>query len=318
MKVDLHRHIGGSIRIETIAKMIQLPIEEIKSKMLYAPNEQYTFQSFLRKFDILDKITWDKKNIHLLLKQIIWDIVAEKINYCELKLSIGRYVKDTGLTPNDAIRYIKDIISEEENNWDVVIGLVLSLKYEQDREQQKSFSSVINDSSVRASLVGIDLVGDEEYFDADFYEPIFKDWKNAGLGTQAHVGESQSAENVRLAVEKLKVDRIAHGIKIIDCPDIIDVVKKNDVSLDIAISSNLYTGIVRKLEEHPIRRLFDAGVQLTVGTDDPVILNTTLDHEYMLAKSLGFTDAELFSIMDNSIYYAFNSYIACNSKRSVG
>jgi len=288
-------------------------MEQIQESMLYKENEPYTFQKFLRKFDILEKINWNRENIKKVIQQISWNIVAEKINYCELKLSIGRYVRDSGLNASDVIKFIHDIISEEEQKWDVRLPIILCLKYESDKKQQLEFSNIIKNGA-RDCVSGIDLVGDEEYLDIDFYIPIFKRWKDAGKGLQAHVGESQSAENVRLAIEKLNVDRIAHGIHAADHPDILDLAKSKDVCFDIALSSNVYTGVVKSISEHPIRKLFEK-IDVTIGTDDPVILNTNLDNEYRILLDLGFTENEILQIIDNSIYHAFDPYISCLSKR---
>lgn len=314
VKSDLHRHIGGAIEPTTIYEIIkhQEPktnrtLKQIKHAVQFQPKDKKTFKNFLRKFDILDTIKWDEWAINYALKQICWNIAKEQISYCELKFSIGRYVKDTGWTPEQVIKFIHQVIQTECDIWGIEIKLVLALKYEADRKQQKRFAKTIEDPDIIQIVDGLDLVGNEYYFDKDFYTSIFKQWKKAKKGLQAHVGESQSAINVRHAIEKLQVDRIAHGIKAWKNKDIISLAKERDICFDIAPTSNYYTGVVKDLKKHPIRKLYDQGIAVTIGTDDPSILNIDLDHEYaILQNDLGFSEPELIDIMRNSVKYAFN------------
>jgi len=317
--IDLHRHCGGSISAKTLHNIIKhhggdLSIQEIEKQLLFKRNEKKTFHGFLNKFNILDKIKWDPWSIDYTIRQIVWDLKKEGIKYCELKLSIGRYIKDTEWSPEDIIRHINYILQEEGQRWDVQVGISLCLKYESAHKLQKRIAKVILDNKARDAVTAIDLVGDEAYFAPKFYKSIFKLWKEAGKGIQAHVGESCPAENVLLAVEYLGVQRIAHGIQIINNKDIMNLVKERGIPLDIALTSNLYTGVVKNIKQHPIRKFFDFGIPITIGTDDPIILNTNLVKEYELAKkSFGFTNEELKKIMQNSYNYAFNEKIKSRS-----
>ena len=308
--IDLHRHIGGSISVDTISKITKIPKSQIKKQMLFGRREKPSFQGFLKKFNILDNITWTKENIDYTIRQICWDIAKEGIKYCELKLSIGKYIKHLNWKPEDIIIFIGDIIKDEEQKWGLSLGLVLSLKYESDKKLQKKLAKVIINSKAAEYLVGIDLVGDEKYYDPKFYKPIFKLWRDHGKGLQAHVGESQSAENIKTAILDLKVNRIAHGIKASHNDDIIKLIRDTGVCLDIALTSNLMTGVVRDIKEHPIVEFFDAGIPITIGTDDPVILETNIAKEYTIAKNIfKFTDLEIKRIFENSIKHSFLKHV---------
>jgi adenosine deaminase len=317
--IDLHRHCGGSISASTLQNIIKhhggdISIQEIEKQLLFKKNEKKTFHGFLNKFNILDKIKWDPWSIDYTIRQIVWNLSKEGIKYCELKLSIGRYIKDTGWTPEDVIKHIDYILQEEGQRWDIQVGISLCLKYESKPKLQKRIAKIILDNKARDAVTAIDLVGDEAYFSPKLYKPIFKLWKEAGKGLQAHVGESCSAENVQLAIEYLGVQRIAHGIQIINNINIMKMVKERGIPLDIALTSNLYTGVVKKIKQHPIKKFFDFGIPITIGTDDPIILNTNLVKEYELAKkNFGFSDEELNKIMSNSFKFAFHPKIKAQS-----
>lgn len=274
--------------------------------MTFCSWEERGFYRFLSKFKILDEVVWDEEAIRMAISQICWDVARERLDYVELKFTVDKYISHMKCKPSEVIQIIQDQVEIESNKWGILISLVLSLKYESDRDYQKK---VITDPDVVALVKGIDLVGDEKNFDSDFYGPLLSDWKKAGKGIEAHVGESQSAENIRKAIEILEVDRVAHGIRIVDCPDIMELARDREICFDIALTSNFHTGLVDDYSDHPIRKMVDGGLIVTVGTDDPFVLQTTLNSEYsILINHLNFSEDELIRLMQNSVDNAFTDF----------
>ena len=310
---ELHRHVGGSISASTVWGILQLQkkhnhyksLEHVTQRLTFCGDDEYDFQVFLHKFDILDTIVWDAQAISLAFEQICRDIYLEGIKYCELKLTINKYVQHTNWTDEAVIEFIYDKVREEKKKYGIEITLVLCLKYESDRHRQREIANLVNNPNIADMLVGIDLVGNEEFLDVDFYEPIFNDWRKAGKGLQAHVGESQGVENVRYAIERLGVQRLAHGIRILEDESLISIVKERDICFDIALTSNLYTGVVTDIKSHPVLKLLDKGCVVTIGTDDPTVLNTTLEREYGLLSNIGVDSKTIQNIKENSVKYAF-------------
>jgi adenosine deaminase len=273
--------------------------------MTFADDEPKCFYNFLSKFNILDEIRWDEWALDYAITQVCWDIAREHIDYAELKFSVDRYSQSLGWPNERVVKFIHGIIERECDKWGMYIALVLSLKYSTDKERQRQIAKLIETDAAEC-IIGIDLVGDEAKFDPAFYAEIFAEWKKAGKGLEAHVGESQPAENVRIAIEKLGVHRVAHGIKAADYPDILALAKERNVCFDTALTSNLFTGVVPSLQEHPVKRLLDQGVAVTIGTDDPAILLTDLDREYtLLQTTFGLSDEQVIDVMHNSYLHAF-------------
>lgn len=308
MKCDLHRHVGGAISSKTVHAILTKQgcishITDIEDAMTFKRDTKRDFLHFLTKFRLLDEIKWNESAIELALKQVVWDIAREQIDYAELKFSTNKFIKQMKCSQRDIIQLAYYIIKEEAEKWGVRIALVLSLKYESNRDEQLSAAKIIDDSSIVDYIAGIDLVGDEAYFDVDFYAPIFRDWKKAGKGLIAHVGESQTGENVRKAIEHLNIDRIAHGLRADD--DTIKLSKERNVAFDVAMTSNVYTGVTPNYMSHPIKQMIERGCIVTIGTDDPVVLDTTLDREYeILQETFGYSDEQLIEIMHNSVKHA--------------
>lgn len=249
--------------------------------MSFMPGEPKGFHRFLNKFTILDKIPWDQELIDLSIQAVCNELRREKIDYCWMDFSINKYMDYLNLSKHDVILHIYDVF---ETWLPGRVGLVLSLKYESSRVSQKKYAELIYDQDVKRCLVGIDLVGDEEYFDAEFYAPLLRPWRNAGKMVRAHVAESQKAENALDAITKLRVTNIAHGLKLIDHQYMIDEALFHGVCFDLGITSNYTTGVWNDQHYHPVQHMLEVGLPVTIGTDDPIQCSTTLAEEFVMVE----------------------------------
>ena len=122
----------------------------------------------------------------------------------------------------------------------------------------------------------------------------------------AHAGESMGPESVWAAL-KLGAERIGHGITAVHDPGLMRHLRERGIPLEVCITSNLVTGVVKRIEDHPVRRLYDAGVPIVLNTDDPAMFRCTLLGEYRLAaRQFGFSETELAGIAANGFRYAFD------------
>lgn len=308
--IDLHRHLSGCIQPKTIHNILQrqgenIQLEEVYKLTTYKDDDKpKTFRNFLDKFQLMSRIKWTDSTLEYIINQVVWDIASEKIQHFEMKISIDKFLNFT--TSQKIIKSIYDLFNRECSKWGITFGLVLALRYESDKEQQHTISKSLQ-SGAWNYLCGIDLVGNEEYFHSDFYEGLLKDWHAAKKGIQAHVGETQTAENVRYAIEKLNINRIAHGVSAAKYPDIMKLATERNICFDVAITSNILTGIVSSITEHPVKQMLDNGCLITIGTDDPATLNTTLEREYELLRTLVPDDEKIIEIKENSRRFAFKT-----------
>jgi len=300
VKIDLHRHLGGSIRPTTVYEILQkqgkkYALEVIQENMLYKNDDVRTFRNFLNKFNILNEITWDENALGVILEQICYDVSNEKIDYFELKFSLDKYLKH-GWTDIEVMKFIHEKTHMECDKWDIDVGLILSFKHECE-EKVKISKNVCE--SVSELVDGIDIIGDESKFDIVAYKQIFDMWRGKCL--QAHVGETQAFGNIVDAIKILKVNRVVHGVSATD--DVLRLARDNDVCFDVSLTSNVLTGVIKDYKSHPIER-FIKYVDITIGTDDPVILNTSLDKEYEIVSDVfKFDDDIMIKIMQNSEKY---------------
>ena len=130
--------------------------------------------------------------------------------------------------------------------------------------------------------------------------------KDHGLHLTVHAGESAGPESIAAAVNLLHAERIGHGLTAIQDPRIVELLAKRQVAVEICLSSNLRTGCCARIEDHPLKRYFDAGVMVTLNTDDPEMFGTTLNREYQIAQeTFGLTDAQLAQLARNSFAASF-------------
>jgi len=142
-----------------------------------------------------------------------------------------------------------------------------------------------------------DLSGDELAQPIEVFTPIYRRAKNAGLRLKAHVGEFGAADDVWRAVEALELDEVQHGIAAAQSPQVMRALAESGVRLNVCPTSNVMLGRVARMEEHPIRRLYDAGVKVTINTDDCLIFGTSLSQEFLALHQAGvMTAAELDGI----------------------
>ena len=136
-------------------------------------------------------------------------------------------------------------------------------------------------------VVGVGLGGLEADYSAEPYAPVFARARAEGLASVPHAGEVAGPASIRGALDALGADRLRHGIRAVDDPALVDELRDRELVLDVCPISNVRTGAVRSLEEHPLRRLVTAGVHCSVSTDDPAMFDTDLTRDYAAAADLG-------------------------------
>lgn len=166
---------------------------------------------------------------------------------------------------------------------------------------------IIDDCVHWDALSGIDLHGPEYWPLEPWTAKIWAAAAEAGKVIKAHAGEFMPAAFVKRCIQELGVRRIQHGVRCIEDPEVVALIKELDVTLDVCPISNLKLQVagIKKMSDHPIRQLFDAGVRCTINSDDPFMFGNTLSEEYYaLAMDLNFTHDELAKIAENGFQVA--------------
>jgi len=155
-------------------------------------------------------------------------------------------------------------------------------------------------------VVALGLGGGERGFPPHLFVETFERARQAGLPRVPHAGENEGPDSIRGAIDLLHADRIGHGVRCIEDPALVEILRRRQIPLEICPTSNIRLGVYADYASHPLRRLWDAGLAVTVNSDDPPMFGTNLAHEYeTLVEYFGFTADELARLSLNGIRYSF-------------
>jgi adenosine deaminase len=288
-KIDLHRHLEGSLRLETLAEIAQLhgidlpkwDIEELRPyvQMLDDPPD---FHTFLAKFALLRRFYSSREAVERVAYEAVADAVADNIKYLELRFNPVALAHAQGFSYAEVTDWVCSTVKRAENDYEIKVRLIVQIGRDESVETAWQLAEVAIAYKERG-VVGLDLAGDEVNHPATPFAPVFREAKAAGLHMTIHAGEAGSAWNVREAVELLGAERIGHGVKSAGDLAVIDLLKRRGIALEMCPTSNIQTGVVKMLGHHPLRPFYQIGLKVTINTDDPSISNTTLTTEYLIA-----------------------------------
>ncbi len=289
-KVDLHRHLEGSLRLETLSEIAQehgidLPsydIEYLRRFATVTTDERPDFRLFMAKFTFLRRFYPNQAVVERVAYEAVADAAADNIKYLELRFNPVAPARQQGFSLNEVVEWVCTAAAEAQRDHDIRTNLILQI----DRKGSLDIASQITDIAIvhrDNGVVGLDLAGYEVDYPSRRFADIFQRAKREGLGITVHAGEEGGAENVRDAIELLEAQRIGHGVRSIENSDVIHLVRGNGVTLEVCPTSNLQTAVVRRFWQHPLADLLALNLRVTINTDDPSISDTTLTDEYMTA-----------------------------------
>ena len=296
-KAELHLHLEGAIEPETLRELEpRLSLDEIRAHYRYDD-----FQGFLRSFKWVIEHLRSPEHYALITRRLLERLAAENVRYAEIILSAG-----VVLWRNQELAPVYEAVHREALQADVEVWWLF------DAVRQFGVAAAMRVAElaverVNDGVVGYGLGGDEARGPAGLFTEVYEFAGKNGLRLTAHAGETAGPESVWAALQ-LRAERIGHGIRAVQDPCLLEYLRDNAIPLEVCISSNVATGAVASLEEHPVRRLYDAGVPIVLNSDDPAMFHTTLSREYELAATrFGFTEAELRGLARNSFRYGFHA-----------
>lgn len=309
--VELHRHLDGNVRLETVLDLgrthgVDLPAWTLEGIRPYVQvdGREPSLLDFIAKFEMLRRVMVDYDAVRRIVRENLEDAAREEIDYIELRFSPRFMAEYHGLDTFGVAEAACDAL-EEAAGLPVKAKLIGIISRHYGPEE----GWIELEAAIRCrdrGVVALDLAGDEAGFPGDLFVDHFRKAREAGLHVIAHAGEAAGAASVRQAVLGLEAERIGHGIRAIEDPEVMDLLAERGIPLEVCPTSNVHTSTVPDLRSHPLPALLERGLAVTLNTDDPSISGIDLAHEYRVAREeIGMTEDDLRRLQENALAAAF-------------
>ncbi|MEI7771559.1 MAG: adenosine deaminase [Chloroflexales bacterium] len=306
-KVELHIHLEGTIAPQTLLDLahqngVELPARDVAGveQLLHYRN----FSEFITVFMAMARVIVRGEDFARLAYELGVDLAAQQVRYAEVMISPMQHIK-RGMDLYEAIAGTAAGFAQAERE----TGTKIRIALDYGRQYGPDLAWQVLDVARKAQPIGVvgwSIGGNEIGFPPEPFAGVFAAAREAGLSLMAHAGEVVGPQSVWGAIESLGVARLGHGIRSVDDPHLLATLAQRGVVLDVCPSSNVRTGAVPSWEEHPLRKLYDAGVQVTINSDDPTFFDTTITEEYRRAVAhFGFGADELVAMTRNAARSTF-------------
>lgn len=311
-KIDLHRHLEGSLRLQTLAEIavehgIDLPSYRTEDLRRYvqAREDQPDYHRFLAKFRLLRCFYRSREAVERIATEAVADAASDNVRYLELRFNPVALSRAQCFPLRDVVEWVTGAIARAQQTHPITVRLILQIG----RDETPPVAEEILELALAyrgQGIVGLDLAGDEVNYPAHRLAPVFRRACQEGLGVTIHAGETGGAANVSDAVLLFRAQRIGHGIHALENSEVVRLLLKRHIALEVCPTSNLQTGAVHSLSHHPLSDMLALGLRATLNTDDPSISDTTLTDEYLVAMTaIGLGLEQIRTAVFNAIEAAF-------------
>ena len=316
-KVEFHRHLDGSVRFETIKEIARhhnLDLGVANDQELWKKTKVLkpmdSLETVLDCFWTTQKVLCSYESIKRVTIENIEDAFLDGVKLLELRFAPTFIKQNKSIQFDEIIEATLDGISEGMKKYPIQVGLLhilprgLSLQENIDSlDMTIKYRRSTHQNSDR--LVGLDMADTEEY-DMQAYAELAQKAKDDGMGVTIHTGESTSSEHIRKTFDVFSPTRIGHGVKIWGDEKLIERAKVENIHFELCPTSNFLTNAVSSLNEHPFKNLLEAGLSISLNSDDPHLMNIDLITEYQIATDIfGLSLSQLNEINYKAIDHSF-------------
>ncbi|MBU1661624.1 MAG: adenosine deaminase [Chloroflexi bacterium] len=311
--IDLHRHLDGSVRLETILDLgrkhnLSLPAWDLEGLRPFVQVTEPTpgVMAFISKFEWMVGVLADYNACRRIAYENVEDAHREAIDYIELRFSPWFMAEPHKLDPAGVVEAVVDGVRQGARDFGIKVNLIgiISRTYGAKTGWQELDALLTQ----RDHLVALDLAGDEVNFPAHWFKEHFEKGREAGWQVTIHAGESAGAESIWQAIRDLGASRIGHAVSAVEDPVLMDYMLEHRIGVEANLTSNLQTTTVPDLISHPARELLERGLLVTLNTDDPGVSAIDLPHEYnVAAPAAGLTPDQIRQTQRNALEVAFIS-----------
>ncbi len=310
---DIHRHLDGNIRIETILQLGQkfnltLPATSIEALRPFVQviEAEPNLVAFLSKLDLGVAVLGDLEACYQVAYENVEDAKNARIDYTELRFSPYYMALKHNLPVQGVVEAVVAGVAAGSKDFNVKTNLIGIMSRSYGTEAcQIELDGLL---SQKDKLVAIDLAGDELGKPGDLFVNHFKQVRDAGLRVTVHAGEAAGPESIWQAIQSLGAERIGHGVKAIEDLKLMDYLVANNIGIESCITSNIQTSTIADITQHPIKKFLNHGVMASLNTDDPAVEGIELPFEYeVAAPKAGLSLGQIKQAQINGLDIAFLS-----------
>ncbi|MFZ0662349.1 MAG: adenosine deaminase [Acidobacteriaceae bacterium] len=306
-KAELHLHLEGTVASETLVELSRrhdpAPLTLDEARALYGYTD---FTGFLMAFKAVTERLRTPEDYELIAWRMLQRLSAQGVVHAEVYIAVG-VVYYWG---RSAFEPLFEGVERARQRAEAEFGLTTYWIFDAVRHfgpeaAARVFRKAAEMRAGHPSIIGIGIGGDERKTGADVFRELYAEARDAGLRLTAHAGESVGPESIWGAIN-IGAERIGHGLTAIEDPELMEILAKRQIPIEICITSNVRTGCCLPLTAHPVRSYFDAGLMITLNSDDPAMFASDLEDEYVLAANdFCFTPEHLRELAANSIEASF-------------
>lgn len=306
-KVELHIHLEGSIRPATLLTLAERNRVPLPVKDLGALRSFYRFTDFdhfLQIYFTISSCLRTVADFELIAYELGSAMARQRILYAEVTFTPYTNVANTGLPFEEILNGLNEGRHRAQSEFGVEMRWILDIVRDQPDTQHQVAEWAI--SAQDRGVVGLGLGGTERDHPPEWFTDAYALAREAGLHSVPHAGEVAGPVSVWKALQVLGAERIGHGVRSIEDPDLVAYLRQNQIPLEVCPSSNVCLGVYASFAEHPLRELWEEGLYITVNSDDPPMFNTDLVGEYqVLVDQMGFSTQELESLSLSALKASF-------------
>ena len=309
-KAELHLHLEGTITPETLkdlsARHDPRPMTLREAKAYYRFDD---FTGFIEAFKAVTRRLLDPEDYELVAWRMMEQLAKQGIVHAEVYISVGVIYMWRNFDPRafepifEALERARERAVRELNL--SIYWIFDAVRHFTVEEAERVFRKAAEMRKAFPSIIGIGLGGDERRTGSEPFRSLYEHAQRAGLRLTNHAGETTGPEAIREALS-IGSERIGHALSILKDPALVAELVQSATPLELNPTSNVRTGVCTSFADHPLRECFDAGLLVTINSDDPAFFGSDLANEYLLAhKQQAFTRNELRQLASNSIQASF-------------
>jgi adenosine deaminase len=305
-KVELHLHLDCSLSFEVVNRINPLiEIDEYRSSFQAKPNSS-SLNDYISCADRAIELMQTKENLELVVEDLFKQLKKENVIYAEIRFAPLLHCSQN-LNENKVVEIIcnKAKIESKKNN--IAYGLILCTLRHYSKKQSLETVRLVKQYKNKG-VVGFDIAADEAGYPLDNHIEAFNYAKSNGLNITAHAGEAKGPESIWESIKKLHTKRIGHGVRCVEDLELVSYLSENDYHLEISLTSNIKTRTYKTYEDHPLNKIYNSSISISLNTDGRAISNTDLSLEYKIAEEkFGWTIDEIKKCNLEAIKHSFTS-----------